>query len=530
VVVVRLEDCLLSEQPGLLKEFFGSRSGYLPEGSAVYFGSLSHLQLRGIEHYAEEVVKNYKILSSMLAGGCSVAHVVSVPLGGVESEATVRDLYDLDAWLRSGLISTMASLPQSRTKFWNVIGRENPEPASNNTGERVMYMPESFTVSKKTRLVSGNIDGLLPAKIRPISPEGEAEIIKTLMQEISEESGIEVSSRPVLDRCSSDDVFTISDPDSMKVFIAGASHAARLVGGLAENGLNTINLTKPGLIFDETAVARLCQELKNLSAGPGDFLIIDPVSNSTFCGTDSKGNHVDPFKENGKWHIPGQLTIRAKSYIKQTLKNLTAVSEAVPDLKLLALLPLPRYVTEKCCLDPDHIINFGTDSYLGDISEELEVIGDLVRDWAHNKHNAAAAVVDYRTVLDDASADLDGQKIDGSALWAADDPVHGIPALYAAIGLCILANIDEMGGEVSEPHQKRPRLESVVVRSAKKADTQPGGRAQGWSSGVLPESKRGGGDRGGRGGLPGRGRGGRPYRGWPRFTRGWRFLRSRRPY
>jgi hypothetical protein len=143
---------------------------------------------------------------------------------------------------------------------------------------------------------------------------------------------------------------------------------------------------------------------------------------------------------------------------------------------------------------------------------------------------AAAAVVDYRTVLDDASADLDGQKIDGSALWAADDPVHGIPALYAAIGLCILANIDEMGGEVSEPHQKRPRLESVVVRSAKKADQQPGGRAQGWSSGVLPESKRGSSDRGGRGGLPGRGRGGRPYRGWPRFTRGWRFLRSRRPY
>jgi hypothetical protein len=105
----------------------------------------------------------------------------------------------------------MASLPQSRTQFWSVIRRENPEPATNNTGERVMYMPESYTVSKKTRLVSGNIDGLLPAKIRPITPEGESDIIKTLMQEISEESGIEVCSRPVLERCSSDNIFTISD-------------------------------------------------------------------------------------------------------------------------------------------------------------------------------------------------------------------------------------------------------------------------------------------------------------------------------
>jgi hypothetical protein len=35
VVVLRLEDCLLSEQPGILKEFFGTRSRYLPEGSML---------------------------------------------------------------------------------------------------------------------------------------------------------------------------------------------------------------------------------------------------------------------------------------------------------------------------------------------------------------------------------------------------------------------------------------------------------------------------------------------------------------
>jgi hypothetical protein len=58
-VVLRLEDCLLSEQPGILKEFFGNRTGYLPEGSVLYFGSLSHLALRGLETYAEEVVKMF---------------------------------------------------------------------------------------------------------------------------------------------------------------------------------------------------------------------------------------------------------------------------------------------------------------------------------------------------------------------------------------------------------------------------------------------------------------------------------------
>jgi hypothetical protein len=59
-VVLRLEDCLLSEQPGILKEFFGTRAGYLPEGSALFFGSLSHLALRGLENYAEGLLKYAK--------------------------------------------------------------------------------------------------------------------------------------------------------------------------------------------------------------------------------------------------------------------------------------------------------------------------------------------------------------------------------------------------------------------------------------------------------------------------------------
>jgi hypothetical protein len=56
-VIIRLEDCYLNELLGLLKEFFGNRSGYLPEGSLLLFVSLSHLASRGLESYAEEVVK-----------------------------------------------------------------------------------------------------------------------------------------------------------------------------------------------------------------------------------------------------------------------------------------------------------------------------------------------------------------------------------------------------------------------------------------------------------------------------------------
>jgi hypothetical protein len=120
-VIIWLEDCMLNEQPGLLKEFFGNRSGYLPEGSLVLFGSISHISLRGIENYAEEVVKTFKIFSNMLTRGCSVSHMVFVPVGGIDSTGLVRDLYDLDCWLRSGAVSNYLSLPSSRATFWKVV-------------------------------------------------------------------------------------------------------------------------------------------------------------------------------------------------------------------------------------------------------------------------------------------------------------------------------------------------------------------------------------------------------------------------
>jgi hypothetical protein len=347
------------------------------------------------------------------------------------------------------------------------------------------------------------------------------------MQEISDETGIEVCKRPILDRCSSDTVFAEYDPGKMRVIIAGASHAARLVGGLAENGLQTVNLTKPGLTFDELTVSKLCTDLKNLKAGPEDFLILDPVSNSTFCGTDSKGNHVDPEKVEGKWHIRGQLVIRSKSYVRTVLKNLSKILDSFPELKILAMLPIPRYVSEKCCSDPEHITNFGSATYLEEISDELEGIDDLVRGWAQSRSCAAADTIDYRMVLDEPAADLGKQSLDGSHIWA-DDPVHAVQAVYTAVSLSVISSIDELGGDVSEPQRKRPRLESVVVRPKKRSDQLAKPKPQGWSSGVLPDP--GVHARGGtRGGQRGSQRGGRPPRGWPRFTR-WRAARGRRPY
>jgi hypothetical protein len=72
-VVIRCEDAMLFELPGLLREFFAGDDGRisLPDGSVVLYGSLSHLAARGLDNYADEVVRTGKTIGSMVGGGGS---------------------------------------------------------------------------------------------------------------------------------------------------------------------------------------------------------------------------------------------------------------------------------------------------------------------------------------------------------------------------------------------------------------------------------------------------------------------------
>jgi hypothetical protein len=165
-VIIRLEDCFLSELPGILKKYFGNRSGYLPEGSLLMFGSLSHLGKRGLESYAEECVKLIKVFSNMLPKTCSVTHLLAVPLGGIESEGLIRDLYDLDCWLRISTGTNIPSLPAARAKLWEILSSNNTPAGSQS--DRTLFMPESLASSTKVRTISEKPQSVL-AKIGPIS-------------------------------------------------------------------------------------------------------------------------------------------------------------------------------------------------------------------------------------------------------------------------------------------------------------------------------------------------------------------------
>jgi hypothetical protein len=495
----------------MLKEFFGGISGYLPEGSIVLFGSLSHLARRGIENYAEECVKTKKVILNMIPKSCVISHAVLVPLGGCGGEALVRDLYDLDSWIRGGGRDGDA-LPDSRAKFWKIALDDMDADRGNLNGTRVLFMPESMSNSNKKRTVAGILHVNLPARISAISAEDEGELIHTMMHEINDTYAMNLDEHPILDRSSGSDMHDMNSSCG-RIFVIGASHAKKMVGGLEILNMDIIDLSRPGWKADPESLDDIAAKLTNYNLCDSDTIVIDILSNSVVCGTGNRGKIVEPIKIDGEWHIPGSLTFEPKTVLKSTLSEAADKVFAGKCPKLICITPLPRYVTEKCCDSPDHIQNFSGNDFFSDINQNSDEVEELISGWAQSI-NSRSEVLNFRMVADDPEQELPDLTVHGVQMWAPGDPVHGSGSYYREMATLVSETIRSTVYDDGEslPPSKRLRLESVIVKREGESKRVRKSSAS-WSTGKLPPLR-------GRGG-PVRGpRGSRPFSHRGRFQRG----------
>jgi hypothetical protein len=310
------------------------------------------------------------------------------------------------------------------------------------------------------------------------------------MNKINDQYGLNLDPSPCLDRCSGSPLDSAPVTGTGKLIIIGASHTSRIVGGLAVHSQHIVNLTKPGWIVDEEAISKLRKKLMQQKISPEDIIVIDPISNNTFCGTDKKGNPADPVKLDGKWHLEGELNVRSKSYIKTCLSGLKFIFEEHPENKIICIMPIPRYLTGKCCGADGHITNFAEQNFDADLQLDLEMVEDMLMAWLQS-HKGSSALIHYRSIADTPEAPLKELCVEGEAMWQTGDPVHCTNVTYTVLTKAVMSAVEEPADTDSvseEPATKRRRLESVVVVREPPAipNPTPVQKPQGWSSGVLP--------------------------------------------
>jgi hypothetical protein len=132
---------------------------------------------RGVESYADEVVKIGKVFGSLLGNNTTIAHSIFVPLGGVCSSGLIRMMLDIDSWLQSGDIRSPYSLSRSCDFLWQALLGSPGDTDLTSTGERIYFLPENMHSPKKIHFVSSALKSALPCSISRISSDLEQKII-----------------------------------------------------------------------------------------------------------------------------------------------------------------------------------------------------------------------------------------------------------------------------------------------------------------------------------------------------------------
>jgi hypothetical protein len=455
-------------------EFSGS-NGCLATGSVIMVGSVSHLGQRGLESYVNDLCRVFSSMGTKVGSGVEIVPYVPVPLGGVESGATLHGLLDFDAWLLASGLGPGVRLQNARQAFWKVVKEVRDTAVGCTGGERVYFLQASLKNPRKSSIRSVDPTPALPGCLPPLTEAQEKEIVTAVATDTVENFGIDFDQSLSLLRGAGTREY---NDGNGRVVLVGASHMCRLAEQLPAE---TVTLAVPGFKPTPENIPEIATKLRNLELGKSDsvvmdllsnLVVMDLLSNLVFMGTSEEGNPIPATRgQDGKFHVEGSLTTAPPTALKKNLATCVQLLTEVSEANLILMGPIPRYVTEKCCGNPGHIENFDNADLEDEIMDAQETHRRLLMGWA-TSHGYDPTYIDATTLVASADPSLRNRKSSGGApLWAVGNPVHLSPASYWDLAAAILEAGVDINEEAtsssilsSEGSSKRKRLESVVTR------------------------------------------------------------------
>ena len=515
LAIIRVEDASLSD---LVKSFMRlTRGCNLAIGSVVVISSLNHLGCVGSAAYAEDLVEALAEFRNTFRGQVRAVHgypVVSTP---VVDPATIRGLLEIEAWLASVDHRRAHSLRSTSEYYINtLLDNKKPTETANPLASISLpiRMPASLFSKERTAFVGLGWPNMATI-IHPLSSSDEQLLLSTMLHELNLEFAMQLDTNPCTDR-----LLTTSEVIRSKtIIIGGGSHAGRIAEAIRSTHPEVVDLSMSGWLLSENTASELASDI---SDALDDEEVEDPIvvlqifDNALYKGT-LNGEIADPVKQQGRYHILGNLQILTGHELKLLFETAMPILRAARGARIILIGPLPRYVVGRCCSDSSHLTNYDEEDYVKYISNSLKEVGVQLKNMLQTRRIKSAKLVNPAVLmgLRTTPRPSPDKMIE---IWGLD-PVHANKEGYSNIARCVLeeAKTDNVvfarkpscsaaPGGTSQGDSNPLRRESWTASSQKIAD-----RRDAWKHPRGGGRQRGGGHRGGRGGQ--RGRGGRGGKG-----------------
>ena len=144
---------------------------------------------------------------------------------------------------------------------------------------------------------------------------------------------------------------------------------------------------------------------------------------------------MEPFRQEGKWHIQGDLSIASDEELKYLFGLAAPVIRAGKKCPVFLLSPLYRYAIGRCCTDPAHITNFVEADFTRRLGMSLQSIGKQLKTLIWQRHWKNVSVMNPAAHMGvGAAGPMSSEEADlriGELLklWGPD-PVHPTSGAY----------------------------------------------------------------------------------------------------
>jgi hypothetical protein len=186
------------------------------------------------------------------------------------------------------------------------------------------------------------------------------ELLQILLQNLKKNFSVSISSEVILPRAppNAEDLHA-----QRHLICVGSSVLKQTIPYLRALGYNVTDLTKPGWLAAQENIDALICELSKLSVPSGFALILDLLGNCGHRFLQFDGTQAMPYKEGGRYHMRGPVTACEDSTFRKIIGTLGPVLLSAQTAVKVSVPPLPRYLFNACCNNPQHCTNMLDEDY-----------------------------------------------------------------------------------------------------------------------------------------------------------------------
>jgi uncharacterized membrane protein YgcG len=520
--IIRIENGTLNELVSCLLDLTRGRG--IPTGSVILLCSASHLQMRGVGGYMDDLRNENERLMAISRGGVICLSGIPVLSGGCSDSTAIRAVLELGNWLK-------LSGEQFLRGTWAKVQNEIHAHGKGGTfiTEKFRHdMPPCLANNEARSWVSGG--WATPCGVRPLTAEAEQKIVQTLTAELNDMYNLGLDSDPNMNTVE-------KEKKSVKYLVIGGSHAKREGQILVERGYEVLACAVGGWRPNKTAGEEMAVQVEAALQlmSEDDVIVVHCFDNIAYMARSEEGGDL-PIRRfpNGEFHVEGDLALAGKARLHMFFRNCLPFLRLLEGRIVVFLTPLARYLLSSCCYREDHAPNRQDEEFGEQLQKGLQDCRNFFKDFLFTSGLRGFSVVNPSLCVP-----VEDER--GEPLWGAD-PVHPKHEGYNRIVDFVCAEAERLAGKGSSkkrttaqdgPPGKKPRTEVARPRwvdESPSSTTMRGGPARGSNRGrgnydafaYGRGGGRGGFNGGGGGGSGGIGEGGGRGRGRGWFNPGWR--------